>query len=87
MARTIKDYRTSLKYANERVESKEQEKTKWQLYAWDLEAKLDVTLDRLQTIAEGRYYTGECEATSSDRNRITAAVGLRKVARMRERKP
>lgn len=87
MPRTVKDYKQSLKYANERAEEKQKWGEKWQNYAWDLQAKLDTALDRLQTIAEGRYYTHESDGSASNKDQITAAIALKKVARMQERKP
>lgn len=84
---TIKDLKLKLKWANERVEEKNAWGTRWQNYAYDLQSKLDVALDRLQTIAEGRYYTNEGNGTESNRDRITAAIGLKRIARMQERKP
>lgn len=56
-------------------------------YSSDLSAKLDEALERLSMIARKRYYPAECNQGNSDIGASTAANGIKKIARMRERKP
>ena len=83
--KTILDYRYDLKCAKEYVDSESRRADKWMNFSYDLQAKLDVALDRLETIAEGRHYPIE-SGNAENKDRITAAVGLKKIARMQERK-
>jgi hypothetical protein len=53
----------------------------------DLDARYIVAVERLGTIADGSYYGAECEGMVNDANRLkrTAAIGLVKLAKMRQR--
>lgn len=83
---TVANLKKDLKWEKESVRFKEGERVKWMNYAFDLQAKLDYALDRLTTIAEGRYFPSEIEAGASNKDQKTAIISLKKIARMQERR-
>ena len=54
-------------------------------YNTDLIFKINIALDRLSIISTGRFF--ESEKIDGDQAAYTAALGLKKIARMQERKP
>lgn len=83
----LQKMKQSLKSAKELAEDRYERTEAWRKYAVDLEAKLTCAIERLTTISEGRYYPTESESTSSNKDQATAANGLKRIARMQERKP
>ena len=59
-----------------------------QKYRFDLQEKLRVAVNRLTAIADGSYFTGECEGLTDQSSRLkrTAAEGLKILALMKERR-
>lgn len=84
--KTLKQY---LQLARAATTDERDKYEKWRQYAFDLDAKLRVAIDRLQCNADGSYYKGECSETLTEdqRSKKTAIYGLMKIARMQERKP
>ena len=77
----IAQLKQKLSWSKIDYESEKSRCEKFRQYAYDLEQKLNIALDRLEVIAEGRTYVGE------NTSKETAAIGLKKIARMHERKP
>lgn len=69
------------------IEAKRAESFK--LYAMDLEAKLQVALDRLRLVTSNSYYSNEGQSTNdaSYNMQITASRGLKIIGAMKARKP
>lgn len=86
---SLKDYKDKAKWANDYAKRESERADRWMFYANDLADKLEEALERLQMISAGTYYADESTAfESSDlRAKKTASLGLKKIARMKERKP
>lgn len=85
--KTKKQYLEQIRQLKAQSDSRNAWGYKWMNYAHDLSAKLDVALARLETISKCQYYADEMNSNTENKAEKTATIGLRKIARMQERKP
>lgn len=86
---TIEDVRQRLKWAKSGEERNQKWGERWRDHAFDIQAKLDLAIERLRIISIGASYPAERGIADNSEVMLqkTAAIGLAKIARMQERKP
>jgi hypothetical protein len=84
----IKSLKTQVLNLKDSLRWTEKQSHAYKNYSEDLRFKLDEALNRLQMIATNYAYQLEVNATddAAARAKVTASMGLKKIARMQERK-
>lgn len=88
-AEKIKKLKREIKDLKLKVEHENQRGIKYLQYSLDLEAKLQVAIDRLRLISVNSYYSNEGQETNTPEynNQVTASRGLAMIGAMKARKP